>query len=425
MAFKRLLHHGAEGGSAAAVFTEANTSNGEDRSDPPRPHEDRDDPPATFQDVIDVVIQSDLLHYKESGRTALLLSKEIGGCLGDAHWRVACLSRFGTEMMSKLSSVGLLSEDDASNNTTDVGASKYQRIFRILALSKMESGDIVGLNRREKLAWFLAKKFGRSCRFPFLRPIRDSLQYSPKDYHLVVQLHLEKNRCNMPPDVSLVVPGEKMAGLYDDGYSGDFPLDKPFVINTVKKSLIPSHDSGNVEPETESQIIGCDVEQWHITAHLIRTAGGGSGGGIAGVCIHDTNGTADGCIYSYMDMSADGNYWDVISTGKCLPFVDGSRSLFLHYLCRSNMDLRDRIGINFDVNFIFDEMTSARGEDTNVVDIALKSAFVEPGILVKARSVDDKVYLGYYGEKYLYGEMYPGACNDVLLGHFIEKLRWK
>ena len=54
MAFKRLLHHGAEGGSGAAVFTEAD--NGEDRSDPPRPPVDRDHPPAAFQDVIDVVI---------------------------------------------------------------------------------------------------------------------------------------------------------------------------------------------------------------------------------------------------------------------------------------------------------------------------------------------------------------------------------
>ena len=98
--------------------------------------------------------------------------------------------------------------------------------FASWRLVRLSPADTVGLTRLEKLAWFLTKKFGRSGRFPFLRPIRDSLQYSPKDYHLVVQLHLEKNRCNMPPDACLVVSGEKMAGLYDDGYSGDFPLDE-------------------------------------------------------------------------------------------------------------------------------------------------------------------------------------------------------
>mmetsp|Transcript_6020 Transcript_6020/g.13100 ORF Transcript_6020/g.13100 Transcript_6020/m.13100 type:complete len:447 (+) Transcript_6020:98-1438(+) len=389
----------------------------------PGDRDDPDDPPATFPDALDIVIQSGLLYHKESGRAGLLLSKEIGGCLGEAHWRSACLSRFGKGMMSKLTSAGLLSEDDANSTETGGGAIiKYERIFRILALSKMDSGsgDIVGLNRREKLACFLAKKMRRSDPFPFLQPIRESLQYSPKDYYLVVQLHLDKNSCNMPPDVSLVVPGEKLTGLYSNGYTGDFPLDEPVVINTVEKSLIPIDVNMILDRETESQIIGAGVKQWHITAHLLRMAGGGSGGGIAGVCIHDTNETVD-----KIDTFRHDNYWEIESVGKCLPFVDGSRSLFLHCLRHSN--LNGKIGINFDVNFIFDERASASG-DTSVVDIALKDAFVEPCILAGGgRDKKGKIYLGCFEDKYNYGDdEHPVACNaDVPLGHFIEKLRWQ
>ena len=173
-----------------------------------------------------------------------------------------------------------------------------------------------------------------------------------------------------------------------------------------------------MEPEIESQIIGCDVEQWRITAHLIRMVGGGSGDGTAGVCIHDTEGTADGCISSYMSTSRGVNHWSVGAFGKCLPIVEGARHYFLPLLCGSNMDLKDRVGISFDVGFTFDEMTSAC-EDSSVVDIALKSVSVDPGVLVRPSNVDEETFDGFCGLHY------PGACNGVMLGHFIEKLRWE